>query len=84
MSTIPDTMTTEVLHTSLAANGLPISGSREQMYHRLLNAGEKKKPGPKPGSKNKVRCIPRIEYTYVTPSHVCARPRTGEREGRRD
>ncbi len=60
MSTIPDTMTTEVLRTSLAANGLPISGSREQMYHRLLNAGEKKKPGPKPGSKNKVRCIPRI------------------------
>ena len=49
MSTIvPETMTKEVLKKSLAANGLPDYGSRQEMYDRLLSSGEKKKPGPKP------------------------------------
>ena len=42
-----------VLRTSLTALNLPIWGSREQMWERLKNGGEKKKPGPKPGKKNK-------------------------------
>ena len=43
----------DVLRTSLTALSLPIWGSREQMWERLKNGGEKKKPGPKPGKKNK-------------------------------
>ena len=43
----------DVLRTSLTALNLPIWGSREQMWERLKNGGEKKKPGPKPGKKNK-------------------------------
>ena len=43
----------DVLRTSLTALNLPIWGSRDQMWERLKNGGEKKKPGPKPGKKNK-------------------------------
>lgn len=43
----------DVLRTSLTALNLPVWGSREQMWERLKNGGEKKKPGPKPGKKNK-------------------------------
>ena len=41
----------DVLRTSLSALSLPVWGSREQMWERLKNGGEKKKPGPKPGKK---------------------------------
>ncbi len=47
-SIVPETMTKEVLKKSLAANGLPDWGSRQEMYDRLMSSGEKKKPGPKP------------------------------------
>ena len=40
-----------VLRTSLKAMGLPVYGSREVMYERLISGGEKKKPGPKPKPK---------------------------------
>ena len=43
----------DVLRTSLTALNLPVWGSREQMWERLKNGGEKKKPGPKPGKKTK-------------------------------
>lgn len=42
----------DVLRNSLTALSLPIWGTREQMWERLKNGGEKKKPGPKPGNKN--------------------------------
>lgn len=51
-STVPENMTVEVLRTSLAANNMPIWGSREVMWTRLISGAERKKPGPKPGSKN--------------------------------
>eukprot|EP00966_Prymnesium_polylepis_P311762 7203988-Prymnesium_polylepis.1 len=41
----------DVLRTSLTALNLPVWGSRDQMWERLKNGGEKKKPGPKPGKK---------------------------------
>jgi hypothetical protein len=43
----------DVLRTSLTALNLPIWGTRDQMWERLKNGGEKKKPGPKPGKKKK-------------------------------
>ena len=47
-SIVPKDLTEEVLKKSLAANGLPDWGSRQEMYDRLMSSGEKKKPGPKP------------------------------------
>ena len=43
----------DVLRTSLTALNLPIWGTRDQMWERLKNGGEKKKPGPKPDKKKK-------------------------------
>ena len=43
----------DVLRTSLTALNLPVWGTRDQMWERLKNGGEKKKPGPKPGKKKK-------------------------------
>eukprot|EP00966_Prymnesium_polylepis_P069718 1620946-Prymnesium_polylepis.1 len=37
----------------LPPRNLQIWGTREQMWERLKNGGEKKKPGPKPGKKKK-------------------------------
>ena len=43
-----DRLSKDMLKKALAANGLPEYGSKPQMLARLLGAGEKKKPGPKP------------------------------------
>jgi hypothetical protein len=43
--------TTAQLRTRLAAKGLPIWGTREVLIERLNTGGQKKKPGPKTGSK---------------------------------
>ena len=53
MSSADQLPSADVLRTSLAALDLPVWGSRDQMMQRLKNGGEKKKPGPKPGKKNK-------------------------------
>ena len=48
MATTKIDLSVVMLKKSLAANGLPQYGTKEQMLARLLGGGEKKKPGPKP------------------------------------
>ena len=48
MATTNIDLSVDMLKKSLAANGLPQYGTKDQMLARLLGGGEKKKPGPKP------------------------------------
>lgn len=66
--------TAPVLRTSLKAMGLPVYGSREVMYQRLINGGEKKKPGPKPKSTGPLaKSIAKPKTSGVT-THTKASP----------
>ena len=47
MATTNIDLSVDMLKKSLAANGLPQYGTKDQMLARLLGGGEKKKPGPK-------------------------------------
>ena len=41
-------MSVDMHNKSLAANGLPQYGTKEQKLQRLLTGGARQKPGPKP------------------------------------
>jgi hypothetical protein len=83
MATTKIDLSVVMLKKSLAANGLPQYGTKEQMLARLLGGGEKKKPGPKPNGDG---TLPKKRKATSTskakPAALLRRPRVAQRPPR--
>ena len=63
MSTVPKGCSRKLLMSSLKANGQSAYGTKQEMYDRLVSGEERKKPGPKLGSKRVIQ--PELSLIHI-------------------